>query len=455
MFWRKIMFFRFKSTAHFLSRKLILPALDWTRPKDPLLSLSQASLLANLNHHNIKVFAKTWPVNYPDFKPETVSDYIMQHAHPKTDVGLGVFVWNEKAVQYILKDLKSKKFPGRIILGGPQISYVKKGLEKFYPQADIFIRGYAETALVKLMQKKENELASIKGVHYKGEPDLGLSATADLEILPSPFLMGLVPKQQFIRWETQRGCPFRCAFCQHRESDVFVKRRLIQLPRILQEAEWIARNPVIKDIAVLDPIFNSGPNYLKVMDKLIEEKFTGKIALQCRIEMLKEDFLSKIQKLNETAKVVLEFGLQTIHPAEQMIIDRPNNMRLIENWLKKLQAHKINYEISLIFGLPKQTVQSFKESIEFCMNLNAPVIHAFPLMLLRGTPLYERKKELGLIESTDVEPLNIDRAMVDIPHVIQSPSFSFENWKEMASIAESLEKCLTPNRVTSSNLDRA
>ena len=349
-------------------------------------------------------------------------------------------MWNEKSIQTILNDLKKHQFPGRIILGGPQISYVKKGLEEFYPQADVFIRGYAENPLAELMKSDMDSLPSIKGVHYARQFDLGLSASAELDDLPSPFLTGLIKPQRFIRWETQRGCPFRCAFCQHRESDTFIKRRQFPLSRILQEAEWITQHPIIQDVAILDPIFNSGTHYLSILDQLIQGKFTGKLSLQSRIEMIKEDFLDKVCHLNETAETVLEFGLQTIHPEEQAVIDRPNNMKRIEKILTEVHQRKIKTEISLIFGLPKQTINSFKQSIDFCRHHKVPIIHAFPLMLLRGTPLYHQKTQLGLIESNEIASLEIYRLQEDIPHVVSSPSFTYNDWKEMAIIAEVLEK---------------
>ena len=274
---------------------LLLLSLDWTRPKDPPMSLGHASLLANLHYHNVNAIPGSWAVNSPNFSPQQVTDFIMSRSNAGVDVALGVFVWNERAIQSILNDLKRYKFPGRIILGGPQVSYVKKGLEAFYPQADVFIRGYAEDALVKLVQMKQYDPVSpIKGVHYTGLPDLATTAMVDLESIPSPFLTGLISPQPFIRWETQRGCPFRCSFCQHREPNVTMKRRQFSLSRIMQEVEWIANNPIIQDIAVLDPTFNSCPNYLAIMDKLISERFSGKISLQCRIEMVTEDFLNKI-----------------------------------------------------------------------------------------------------------------------------------------------------------------
>lgn len=83
-------------------------------------------------------------VNAPDFEEQLVSNFILENADSNVDVALGAFIWNEPYVQKILTTLKAKNFPGRIILGGSQISYVKQDIEKYYPQADIFIRGYAK-----------------------------------------------------------------------------------------------------------------------------------------------------------------------------------------------------------------------------------------------------------------------------------------------------------------------
>ena len=60
----------------------------------------------------------------------------------------------------------------------------------------------------------------------------------------------------------------------------------------------------------MDPTFNSGPNYLNVLDYFIEKQYKGKISLQCRPEMVKDIFLEKIATLSELgANPVLEFGI--------------------------------------------------------------------------------------------------------------------------------------------------
>lgn len=419
------------------NKKLLSLSFDWTRPKDPPMSLGQASIVAKLRQEEITVIPKAWSVNNGDFDIKDVFEFVMGNAGAGADLALGTYVWHEPETQTLLNNLKKAKFPGRMILGGPQVSYTKEKLEHYYPQADVFIRGYGEGALTKFLLS-HTEKPSIKGVHYAGEPDLGLSASIDLNDLPSPYLTGIIKPQTFIRWETQRGCPFHCAFCQHRESDSAMKRKQFGSSRILQETQWILDNPIIQDIAVLDPTFNSGPHYLDILKKLADGKYTGKLALQCRAEMVSDEFLDAVEKLNSTAHVVLEFGLQTVHQSEARLIRRPNNMAKVKRVLSQAYDRNIATEISLIFGLPNQTVQSFRESIEFCKNLRVPTIYAYPLMLLRGTPLHAQKEQLQLVESTDLN-LNISRIQKNIPHVVSSPSFTYKDWCSMATMAQALD----------------
>lgn len=249
----------------------------------------------------------------------------------------------------------------------------------------------------------------------------------------------MVSPQHFIRWETQRGCPFRCSFCQHKDPQG-VKRKFIAQERILTEAEWISRNKEIRDVHVVDPTFNSGPNYLNILEALCINEFSGKIALQTRIEMVTDDFLYLVNQLNKTGKVVLEFGLQTIHPEEQKYIERPTNLKKIRRKLEVITREDIETEVSIIYGLPAQTISSFQESVKFCQESGIPVIYAFPLMLLRGTKLWEKRQELGLVTSEEIANEGIDRLQTGIVHVVSSPSYTYDDWKKMGDIAEDLQK---------------
>jgi radical SAM superfamily enzyme YgiQ (UPF0313 family) len=269
----------------------MLIALDWTRPKDPPLSLGHASILANALKERVDVSERSWAVNSKLFDPVDVVDYIMANANENVDVAFGVFIWNEASIQEILKAVLAKGFSGRIILGGPQISHTKSELETHYPQANVFIRGFAESALIELA-KQDCRRGVIPDPIRGGDLDLNMQASVDLETLPSPYLEGVIKPQRFIRWETQRGCKFRCSFCQHREpKSALDKTKAFSLNRVHQEAQWILQNPIIQDVAVLDPVFNSGPHYLEILRWL--HGYTGKLALQARLEMVKVEFIAR------------------------------------------------------------------------------------------------------------------------------------------------------------------
>jgi coproporphyrinogen III oxidase-like Fe-S oxidoreductase len=83
--------------------------------------------------------------------------------------------------------------------------------------------------------------------------------------------------------------------------------------------------------------------------------------------------------------------------------------------------------MSLIFGLPEQTLDSFLASVRWCLERRVPVIKAFPLMLLRGTPLERTRHRWRLRERG-----------TNMPIVVASSSFDEHDWAQMARISEAL-----------------
>lgn len=410
-----------------MERRLVLCDFYWTRDKDPRVPLGHASLLAALKEKtSVEARSVVIAVNLARVNVQAVVEEILEHTKglppEKVDVAIGCYVWAEHIIQEVLCLLRAEGFEGRIILGGPQISYAQRGLQRLYPHADVFIRGYGEDALCRLV--KTSGCPSIRGVHYAWSHDLCEQAEVDLLALPSPFLTGVVPLrgQKFIRWETQRGCPFRCSFCQHKEAGARLALRELSMSRVIKEIDLFCEAGV-EDIAVLDPIFNASPTATGILERFVERGFTGRLSLQCRAEQITPAFLNAAEKLH----VSLEFGLQTIHDNESKAIKRHNNIKKVEEVLNDVKRRGLNFEVSLIFGLPEQTLASFQETIRWCLKRKVPIIKAFPLMLLRGTELEQERHRWNLIE--EGEPM---------PIVVESNHFTREDWYMMAQISEAL-----------------
>ena len=404
---------------------VVLLSLDWMRPGDGRSSLGTASLVSSLRAAGCAVVLIEDAVNRPGF---ALDDFIAQAVGAIEDVGpgclvgIGAYVWNEPELQKLVPNL-DQAGAGPIVLGGPQVSYVGAGqLEALYPEVDVFVRGHGEAAMVALAT---GTCLDGLGAHLAGELDQGVRADTSLEQLPSPYLDGTLPIGREVRWETQRGCPFRCSFCQHREPGARLRNRHLGRDRIRAELRAFA-DAGVRRIAVLDPIFHADRS--RAVELLAEARMVGLracLSLQCRFELVDTRFLDALEGL----EVELEFGLQTIHPDEARAVGRPNRMDRVAEVADQLLERSIPFEVSLIYGLPLQTLERFRASVTWCRDRGVPRVRAWPLMLLRGTPLHAERHRWGFVESVG------DR----IPVVVESHTFTREEHAEMERIAADLE----------------
>ena len=407
-----------------MNRPVVLVSMDWIRPGDPRTGLGTASIAAALRARNVDVTVIDSAVNRLGFDVEAViaeTHRVVDLCGPRPIVGVGAYVWNEAETQALLGSLRARDCD--LAVGGPQVSYAPRGtLERLYPSADLFVRGYGENALGELATGREPN--DITGVHVAGGPDAGRLASANLDALPSPHLDGTLPVQDFVRWETQRGCPFDCSFCQHPGPKGL--RGRFPLDRVDTELRAFAAGGTQR-IAVLDPIFHAKVGRsIEILRQAATAELQAHLSLQCRFELVTEAFLDALAPLN----VTLEFGLQTIHPAEARAVDRPNDMKRVREVVDLLHTRGIPFEVSMIYGLPNQTVDSFRASLDWCASVGVPTVRAFPLMLLRGTRLARLRDRWGFVEESDGR----------IPIVVSSNSFSQSDHAEMAAMAKALDK---------------
>jgi radical SAM superfamily enzyme YgiQ (UPF0313 family) len=406
-----------------MNRRLVLLNLPFLRAKDPRATLGDASLRARLTRdRDIDVASVTWAVNKAGADRGALADALMAELdRGEAMLGIGCYVWNEAVVQWLLPELRRRGFRGAIVLGGPQITYAGVGVDRHYPQANVFIRGYAEDGLAALFGG--GAIGAIPGVSFAGRDHAVTFTKVDYEALESPILSGLLPLGGFQRWETQRGCLYRCAFCQWPGGIDGIHR--FTRKRIEMESERLAGSST-QEIAIQDPIFNSDPrDWLAPLAALERHGYGGRLSMQLRPETFTgvDDFLL----LSLAGRCKLEFGLQTIHQAEMEVIQRNNNLGKCCEVLRALRKAGMFTEITLIYGLPNQTLDAFRRSVEFAKE-HATSVRAYPLLLLRGTPLHGRQSELGLEEDES-----------DIPQVVAAPTFTREDHQCMQAIAHELE----------------
>ncbi len=406
-------------------KKLLIISFDLIREGESVKSLAISSILSYLKNdirYGNEFIAEHLPINMFSLnnatKVEDLHDRLSDFDFGTFDfIALSAYIWNEYLTNDLISYIRNVfGFRGSFILGGYQISY-SGNPQIEYPDCQFFISGYAEESLLAIMT------GSTINRYVK--------SAIDFTKIPSPYLSGELPlkaNQKMVRLETKRGCPYRCSFCAHRDL-TFNKVYKHSLEKVYKEL-YLFKKINVEKINIIDPIFNAGKEYLAVMEEMERINLSSLISLQARFETIRGDkgmqFLDKCEKLN----VILEFGLQTAVVEESEMINRKNSPKEIKKAMKALKDRGINYEISLIYGLPYQTLDSFKYSIDFALDNGCTQLTAYPLMLLKGTELYQQKEQFQFKEKSIGE--------YNIPVVVESNTFSKKEWHEMKKIAEEL-----------------
>lgn len=409
-------------------RQALIISFDLLREGEPETTLSIASLLAHLKSdpgYGDEFQVEHAPVNLLCHDSETAVELALNAILTRglgtlDTIAVSCYVWAEREVKHLIRRLRESGYRNKIVLGGPQISYAaREQLAALYPQADIFITGYAEQSIRSAILMDRPSAAAV------------LAEDVAFHELRSPYLSGemsVAIGQGRVRMESRRGCPFRCAFCAHRD----LKRNMVHrapLDRAKAELDFLATRKVGK-VNFLDPVFNQGAEYLSLMQHMVETRFQALVTFQSRFELIRnaegEQFLDYAGGLNAH----LEFGLQTAIASEAKAINRGNRRDAVQGAMRRLSEAGISYEVSLIYGLPGQTLQSFAESILFLRDNGCERISAFPPMLLRGTELHAQKDRWGFTERPE--------GRFGIPVVYESHSFSESDWLAMRQIADEL-----------------
>ena len=163
----------------------------------------------------------------PLFKRIKVSDAVIQFKDADV-VGFSLYSWNEQLSLAIAKALKEKNKKIKIIFGGPQVDSdnSKEFLEtnKFI---DFVVNGEGEKVFLNLIESLDKkDFSNVEGISFlNNSGDFVMNPKPKrigyLDDIPSPYLSGvfddLINKypddEWLILWETNRGCPFKCTFC--------------------------------------------------------------------------------------------------------------------------------------------------------------------------------------------------------------------------------------------------
>ena len=299
-------------------------------------------------------------------------------------VFFSTYVWNFRISLAIAKTLKQINSKTLIVFGGPQVPDRIEGFLEKYNFIDLVCHGEGEQVFASILNQGINRLyekdfEGIPSISYLNCEGIRIShprasRLKDLNQIPSPFLEGVFesliaanPQKRWIgTWETNRGCPFSCTFCDWGSA---TQSRLFQfdMERIYREAEWFAQKK-IEHIFCADANFGILSRDYDIAAYLAEvrKKYGYPTGINFQNTKNATERAYKIQKL--LSDVGLNKGvtlsLQSIDPVTLKNIRRDNiSTDFYQELQRRFTRDRVETYTYMILGLPGETYKSFCQGI--------------------------------------------------------------------------------------------
>ena len=355
-----------------------------------------------------------------------------------TLVGFAVYDNNFLVTSTLSRMLRESLPDVPIVFGGPTATFSAKECLRLCPWIDSCVAGEGEYTLPELMEHymlygRRVAPVSVSGVyywkhgkvHYSGDRPLAgieVDGRAPLDVLPSPYLSGILNAKNQAGILTSRGCIYKCTFCNFTSMSRFrVRYHSVEL--VLAEIEAIARmaeDGTQTSVYFYDDAFGLDLKRAKeIVQGIIDVNFADfglRFSCLLRADRIDEDFIELIHKANFFH---IGFGLESTDPyvlrlAKKVTSSRRSDpllrreLEYIDSIREKVRlASKFGIEtdVSVILGLPgdsKETAQKTLDDVHTmpCSRYVHNLLSVYP-----GTELFETHDQFGIsIEKTEKGP---------------------------------------------------
>jgi 2-(S-pantetheinyl)-carbapenam-3-carboxylate methyltransferase len=321
----------------------------------------------------------------------------------KADVLLAsCYVWNWQITMRLIDEAKKKNPSLLVVCGGPQVPDRADGFFAKYPLIDALVHGEGEVTLSGLLSRwQAGQSIGGPGVTTREGNGGPAERINDLAPLDSPYLSGMLDKltagtegvKWVASWETNRGCPYMCTFCDW-GSLTYTKLRQYPMDRLLAEIAWMSERQ-IGYIDCCDANFGMLPRD-KILAEHLKEKALGtgwprtfrqswaKNSNERVIEIAKE--LKKGGLLTAVGLAVQSLDEKTLD-----IIKRKNlQMDRFSDLTKQFADAGLPTYTEVIRGLPGETLDSFKRGLgELVAHSDIGTIAIYNCGVLPNAPMAE------------------------------------------------------------------
>jgi len=302
-------------------------------------------------------------------------------------VGFSCYVWNFRGSLAAARALKQLSPTTKIVLGGFSIPKHPDRVKEFFtehPYVDFLVHGEGEITFANFLKAYgyQQKLEEVAGITFQS-PDYQegyfsnpkADRIIDLDAIPSPFLNGMFDgilktygdQVTGALWETNRGCPYQCTFCDWGNADVS-RIKIYDMDRLREEINWVSRNKFYY-MFMSDANFGIFPErdyQIAEMIADLHEKTGSPHHVVTNWAKNKGENVVRIAERLAKGGVAsnITMAIQSTNPDTLKAIKRKNLARGEMDKLKSLFHDRyIPTYVEVILGLPLETYESWSQGL--------------------------------------------------------------------------------------------
>lgn len=319
------------------------------------------------------------------------------YRHRPDIAAFSCYIWNWNTIQELLPELPKLLPDTKLWLGGPEVSFHAEKILAQYTQLTGIMVGEGEetfTQLVRFYHAPKGQLQDIPGLVLPQ----GRTQPRELtDMSKLPFLYEDLGKfhNRIIYYESQRGCPFKCAYCL---SAIDKSVRLRDIETVKKELQYFLDHKV-SQVKFIDRTFNCNAAHALAIWRYLLENDNGVTNFHFEIaaDLMTEDELEVLKQMRP-GLIQLEIGVQSTNEQTLYAINRYMSLEHLRQVVDKIHSfHNIHQHLDLIAGLPYEDYDSFVTSFNDVYAMRPQQLQLGFLKVLKGSPIEEKAEEYGIV----------------------------------------------------------
>jgi len=313
----------------------------------------------------------------------------------------------------LLKSIKELT-NAKIIVSGQFATAYPKELLAENPHVDYLLIGEYELTAKELITSLigKRNVSKIKGLAYRSGKKIIINERRplikNLNMLPYPdrddFPGDMYPDFSFyspcIQILSSRGCPCSCIFCIERHVMYNSPVHRMRDPKdVVDEMEFCIKKFNAKQFYFDDQSFVINKKYvMAICDEIIKRGI--KVPWTCMGDAMFVDF-EVLKKMSDANCIGMKFGVDSTDTEILKRIGKPLKLEMVEKVVKWCREVGIRSHATYCIGLPGDTEQTIRKSMEFAKKLNADSSQVSIAIPYPGTPFFKWAKENNYLITYD------------------------------------------------------